>query len=191
MTDESPSRVAPRAAPRIGEHIVALRRFALSLTRDPDRADDLVQDTMLRAVLHFDHFQPGTNLRAWLFTIERNIHYSNRHRALRETAVMRQLSATGAVALPAHDGVLALEEVLDAFRQLSAPHRRVLLLVGALGYTHRETAETIRMSPEAVRARITRARGLLRKRLGLAGSETPMPHPDFHALAVRPERAPC
>ena len=187
MNDES----LPVFSDRIGEHIVALRRFALSLTRDPDRADDLVQDTMLRAVLHFDRFRPGTNLRAWLFTIERNIHYSSRHRALREMAVMRQLGATSAVTPPAHDGVLAMEEFLDAFRQLSASHRRVLVLVGALGYTHRETAETICMSPEAVRARITRARGILRKRLGLAGSETPMPHPDFHALAVRPERAPC
>lgn len=182
MNDQSP----PVPSARIGEHMAALRRFALSLTRDPDRADDLVQDTMLRAVLHFDRFQPGTNLRAWLFTIERNIHYSNRHRALRETVVMRQLGWTTAVALPAHDGVLALEEFLDAFRQLSAPHRRVLVLVGALGFTHRETAETIRLSPEAVRARVSRARALLLDRLGLVKGETPMPRPEFRDL-----REPC
>ena len=182
MTEQGP----PVPAAGIGAHIGALRRFALALTRDPDRADDLVQETMLRAVRHFDRFRPGTNLRAWLFTIERNIHFSNHRRALREAAVLHRLGLRGGVALPAHDGVLALEDVLDAFRQLSAPHRRVLLLVGALGYTHRETAETIRLSPEAVRARVTRARALLLDRLGLARGETPMPHAEFQDL-----RGPC
>ncbi|MGB0903406.1 MAG: sigma-70 family RNA polymerase sigma factor, partial [Mangrovicoccus sp.] len=66
------------------EHLPSLRAFAMSLTRNNSRADDLVQDTILKAWSKIESFQPGTNLRAWLFTILRNTYYSDRRKASRE-----------------------------------------------------------------------------------------------------------
>ena len=64
-------------------HVKAMRAFALSLTRDLSSADDLVQDTIVKAWSNIEKFQPGTNMRAWLFTILRNTFYSERRRAKR------------------------------------------------------------------------------------------------------------
>ena len=63
------------------EHLPALRAFALSLTRNAAAADDLVQDTIEKAWSNLSKFQPGTNMRAWLFTIQRNTFYSDRRKA--------------------------------------------------------------------------------------------------------------
>ena len=101
------------------EHLPAMRAFALSLTRNAAAADDLVQDTVVRAWGNFDKFQPGTNMRAWLFTILRNTFYSQYRKRRREVedpdgALAEQLSEK-----PAHDGRLALADFKAAFDQLN------------------------------------------------------------------------
>ena len=93
------ARAAVRRIPRdeIVTHLKPMRAFALSLTRDMSRADDLVQDTVVKAWTNIDKFQPGTNMRAWLFTILRNTFYSERRKARREVSdsdgVLRERSA--------------------------------------------------------------------------------------------------
>ena len=113
MTDRKP---APRdhsggpANPRdeLVDHLPALRAFALSLTRDGSSADDLVQDTIVKAWTHIDKFQPGTNLRAWLFTILRNTFYSARRKTRREISDTDGIHAARQATRPDHDGRLAL-----------------------------------------------------------------------------------
>ena len=89
-------------------HLPALRAFALSLTREGASADDLVQDTIVKAWTNMDKFQPGTNLRAWLFTILRNTFYSARRKTKREVSDADGIHAARLATRPEHDGRLAL-----------------------------------------------------------------------------------
>ncbi len=95
-------------------HMKALRAFAMSLSRNDAQADDLVQDTVLKAWTNFDKFQEGTNMRAWLFTILRNTFYSQRRKAAREVedsdgAMVERLSVK-----PDHDGRLQMADFRTA-----------------------------------------------------------------------------
>ena len=90
-------------------HVPAMRAFALSLCRSPDRADDLVQDTIVRAWGHFDSFTPGTQLRSWLFTILRNGFYSDLRKRRREVADPEGAFVARLAVGPTHDGALAAD----------------------------------------------------------------------------------
>lgn len=97
---------APPPAPRdprdeLPDHLATLRAFAISLTRNLAEADDLVQDTVVKAWSNFDRFQPGTDLRAWLFTILRNTFYSDRRKKRREVADPEGIHAQGCSKSPA------------------------------------------------------------------------------------------
>ncbi|MCI2394033.1 RNA polymerase sigma factor [Aliiroseovarius sediminis] len=140
------------------EHIPALRAFARSLTRDPVRADDLVQDCMVKAIGNFDKFREGTNLRAWLFTILRNTFYSERRKAVREAEDPEGEIVAALSVKPDHDGHLQMAEFNDAFRQLKAEHREALTLIGALGLSYEEAAETCGVAIGTMKSRTNRAR---------------------------------
>ena len=113
------------------EHLSALRAFAISLTRNVASADDLVQDTIVKAWTNLDKFQPGSNLRAWLFTILRNTFYSDRRKTRREVPDPEGAYAATLCEKPSHDGRLAMADFRRAFDRLSPEHREVLILVGA------------------------------------------------------------
>ena len=105
------------------EHLPAMRAFAISLTRNSAIADDMVQDTLVKAWTNIDKFQQGTNLRAWLFTILRNTFYSQYRRKRREVedpdgALAGQLSEK-----PAHDGRLVMADFREAFDKLNDEQR--------------------------------------------------------------------
>ena len=121
-------------------HLPALRAFALSLTRESASADDLVQDTIVKAWTNMDKFQPGTNLRAWLFTILRNTFYSGRRKTRREVSDSDGLHAARLATRPEHDGRLALNDFRAAFVQLPDEQREALILVGASGFSYDEAA---------------------------------------------------
>jgi RNA polymerase sigma-70 factor (ECF subfamily) len=157
-------------------HVPALRAFALSLCRSPDRADDLVQDTVVRAWSHFDSFTPGTHLRGWLFTILRNGFYSDLRKHRREVADPEGVFVARLAVAPAHDGALAMSEFLRAFARLSPEHREVLTLVGALGFSYDEAAEVTSLAVGTVKSRVSRARAIL--------GENPLPNRDCTTLAV-------
>ena len=97
------------------EHLPALRAFAMSLTRSSAAADDLVQDTIVKAWSNIDRFQAGTNLRAWLFTILRNTFFSEKRKRKREVADVDGKYAATLSEKPSHDARLAFGDFLTAF----------------------------------------------------------------------------
>ena len=123
------------------EHIPAMRAFALSLTRNGAVADDMVQDTLVKAWTNIEKFTVGTNMRAWLFTILRNTYYSSRRKTRREVADVDGVMAANMAEKPAHDGRLNLKDFRKAFEQLPDEQREALSLVGAQGFAYEEAAE--------------------------------------------------
>ena len=113
-------------------HLPAMRAFALSLARNGAAADDLVQDALVKAWSNFDSFQPGTNMRAWLFTILRNTYYSSRRKLNREVADVDGAFTSSLSVKPDHDGRMQLDDFRKAFETLPDEQREALVLVGLL-----------------------------------------------------------
>lgn len=156
-------------------HLPALRAFALSLVHNGPAADDLVQETILKAWSGFDKFTPGTNLRAWLFTILRNGFYSELRKHRREVRDADGQFAARLSQKPDHDGVLAMRDFKQGFELLIDEQREALILVGALGFSYEEAATTIGCAVGTVKSRVNRARKRLAELLQLEeGSIIPM-----------------
>lgn len=149
-------------------HLPALRAFALSLARNGTAADDLVQETILKAWSGFDRFQQGTNLRAWLFTILRNCFYTELRKRRREVSDSDGVYAARLVQKPDHDGTLAMRDFEVAFEKLIVEQREALALVGALGFSYEEAAATIGCALGTVKSRVNRGRQRLAELLFLA-----------------------
>ena len=156
----------PDPRDEIIEHLPAMRAFALSLCRNASLADDIVQDAVVKAWTGFDSFQPGTNLRAWLFTVLRNNFYSYHRKFGREVEDVDGAQAARLAVSPSHDGKLMLDEVIAAFDKLSVEQKEVLLLVGASGFTYEEAAEMCGVSLGTIKSRINRGRSALSAMLG-------------------------
>lgn len=155
----------------LADHIPALRAFGISLTRNVTEADDLVQETILKAWANLDKFAVGTDLRAWLFTILRNTFFSSRRKTKREVADPDGIHAAGLAEKPAHDGRLAFADFQRAFDRLSAEHREVLILVGASGYSYEEAAQMMGVAVGTAKSRANRARARLCELLGMKEGE--------------------
>lgn len=145
----------------ITQHLPAMRAFALSLTRNGSVADDLVQDTIVKAWRNIDKFQAGTNMRAWLFTILRNTFYSDRRKSRREVPDVDGAFAATLSEKPAHDGRLAMADFERAFAELPDEQREALILVGASGFSYEEAAETCGVAVGTIKSRVNRARARL------------------------------
>ncbi len=167
--DESGDHLDPRD--EIITHLKPMRAFALSLTRDMARADDLVQDTVVKAWTNIDKFTVGTNMRAWLFTILRNTFYSERRKAKREVADVDGAMTERMSVKPAHDGHLALTDFRRAFEQLSAEQREALILVGAQGFAYEEAAKMCNCAVGTVKSRANRGRKRLAELLHMHEDE--------------------
>jgi len=145
----------------------ALRTFALSLTGDVTRADDLVQETFVKAWAKWDHFTPGTNFTAWLFTILRNQLYSESRKRKREVEDADGVQA-GMLRTPAdQEDAITLKVVWDRIGKLPEAQRQALLLVGAEGRTYEEAASLLGCQVGTVKSRVSRARAILSERLGM------------------------
>ncbi len=177
---------APAADPRddLPHHLPAMRAFAISLTRDLTAADDLVQDTIVKAWSNFDKFQSGSNLRAWLFTILRNTFYSDRRKRRREVMDSDGVHAATLFVKPAHDARLAMTDFLGAFNQLTPEHREVLVLVGASGFSYEDAATMTGVAVGTVKSRVSRARLRLCELLGLQAGEDIVAEMDGATKAV-------
>ncbi|MCG7621792.1 MULTISPECIES: RNA polymerase sigma factor [unclassified Epibacterium] len=149
------------AKAELTSHMKVLRAFAMSLTRNDAAADDLVQDTVLKAWSNFDKFQEGTNMRAWLFTILRNTFYSNRRKAAREVEDSTGTITESISVKPAHDGRLQLAEFRVALAELPAEQREVLTLIGVLQYSYEEAAEVCGVKVGTIKSRLNRGREAL------------------------------
>lgn len=165
-------------------HLPALRAFAISLCGDVSSADDLVQDTIVKAWTNIEKFTPGTNMRAWLFTILRNTFFSIKRKRKREVSDSDGVHAGRLCEKPAHDGRLAFNDFRRAFDQLSPEHREVLILAGASGFSYEDVAEMTGVAVGTVKSRVNRARARLCDLLGLAEGEDPISGADAATLAV-------
>jgi RNA polymerase sigma-70 factor (ECF subfamily) len=133
-----------------------LRAYARFLLRDRTRSDDLVQDTVVRALASMAQFQEGTSLKAWMFTILRNAFYEQTRRRRREDAAMALHAQTAGAGLQDHHGEIAdLSQMLWALPPLL---REALVLVGAQEMTHDEAAAICGVPVGTMRARVSRAR---------------------------------
>ncbi|MBX3483114.1 sigma-70 family RNA polymerase sigma factor [Phenylobacterium sp.] len=143
--------------------IPALRAFAWSLSHNGSDADDLVQDTLIKAWSNRDKFEPGTNLRAWLFTILRNTYYTNVLRRRREVRDEMGEYASTLKTPPTQDWTIAMRSLQDALQQLPAEHREALILVGAAGLSYEEAADICGCALGTIKSRVNRARARLLK----------------------------
>ena len=138
-----------------------LRAFAFSLCSNFDRADDLVQETVLKAWQNLDKFEEGTNLRAWLFTILRNSYFSELRKRRREVEdVDGKMTASLSVA-PAQQGHLDMQDFRKALATLPADQREALVLVGAVGMSYEEAAAVAQCAVGTIKSRVNRARARL------------------------------
>lgn len=173
----------PDPRDQLVDHLPALRAFALSLTREGASADDLVQDTIVKAWTNMDKFQAGTNLRAWLFTILRNTFYSARRKTKREVSDTDGIHAARQATRPEHDGRLAMRDFRAAFARLPDEQREALILVGASGFSYEEAAGMTGVAIGTVKSRANRGRRKLSELLHLAEGEE-MDMTDQATLAV-------
>ncbi len=141
--------------------IPSLRAFARSLSGSIDRADDLVQETLVKAWSHAETFQPGTNLNAWLFTILRNVFYSEMRKRRRE---VEDADGTYALRLATPGEQSARVDFSDfqaALAKLPSDHREVLILIGASGFSYEEAAQICGVAVGTIKSRLNRARNRL------------------------------
>jgi RNA polymerase sigma-70 factor, ECF subfamily len=147
----------------------SLRAFAVSLSGRHDRADDLVQDTMMKAWAKQDSFQMGTNIKAWLFTILRNEFYSQMRKRGREVQDSDGLFSERFSVHPEQYGRLDLEDFRKALDKLPDDQREAIVLVGAAGFAYEEAAEICGCAVGTIKSRVSRARTRLQELLGVSG----------------------
>lgn len=142
-------------------HIPAIRALANSLCRHFALADDLAQETLVRAWASRKSYMPGTNMRAWLFTILRNAYYSHLRQQAREVQDVDGEKAKRLVALPRQESELELQDLIKALQELPPEQREAILLVGASGCTYEEAADICACAIGTIKSRVSRARSTL------------------------------
>lgn len=151
--------------------IPKLRAFALSLASHADHADDLVQETLMKAWNHQDSFQPGTNIKAWLFTILRNEYFSQLRKRKREVEDANGEYAGSVMTPGGQESQLDMADLRIALQQLPADQREAVVLVGASGFSYQEVAEICAVPVGTVKSRVNRARNKLAVMLGVEAAE--------------------
>lgn len=135
-----------------------LRAFARTLTNNHAQADDLVQETVVKALANLDRFQQGTNLNAWLFTILRNTYYSELRKRRREVEDPDDIHAGSRAVEPDQIHALHLNEFREALAKLPDEQREALILVGASGFAYEEAAAICGVAVGTIKSRVNRAR---------------------------------
>lgn len=138
--------------------VPSLRAFAISLCGNVDRADDLVQETLLRAWANIHSFEPGTNMSAWLFTILRNLFRSEYRKRRREVPDSDGTYADTLKTQPEQNSRVEFEEFRTALNKLPTDQREALILVGASGFSYEEAAEICGCAVGTIKSRVNRAR---------------------------------
>ena len=147
--------------PRLEDAIPALRRYAWALLRDRNAADDLVQDTLLRALDRISTLDPAGDLRAWLFTIMHNLN-ANHWRRARVRADIAIEKADADAAVPAtQQASMEVHDVLRGLDQLPEEQRQILLLVAVEGMSYGDAAQILGLPIGTVMSRLSRARDRL------------------------------
>jgi RNA polymerase sigma-70 factor, ECF subfamily len=161
--------------------VPSLRAFAMSLTGHSDRADDLVQETLMRAVANIHRFEVGTNLNAWLFTILRNLFHSEYRKRRREVEDADGSYAARLSAPPEQGARLDFEDFRKALAHIPVDQREALLLVGAEGLSYEEAAQVCGVAVGTIKSRVNRARSRLAQMLAVEQGEEFSPDPTIRA----------
>lgn len=166
---DTPDGIADRATWReaVTAFVPSLRAFAWSLSRNRADADDLVQETLTKAWTYRDRFEPGTNLRAWLFTILRNSWYSSVAKRSREVADEDGHHAARLTAEGSQEWSVELGALKLALDDLPPEHREAIVMVGAAGLSYEEAAEIAGCALGTIKSRVNRARNRLAEALDM------------------------
>lgn len=159
-----------------------LRAFATSLCRDTTRADDLVQETLVKAWTNLARFEKGTNMKAWLFTILRNTFFSDRRKRHHEVEDVDGSQAARRCDLPRQQAHMEFADFMKIFALLHDDHKEALLLVSAEGLSYMEAAEITGVPVGTVKSRVNRARAALTKLLGPDAQDDFNPNAEFIGL---------
>ena len=165
MSDKTPAKPSKSLRSDLLSVVPNLRAFAVSLCGNPDRADDLVQETLVKAWSNFDSFVEGTNLPAWLFTILRNIYYSEYRKRRREVADSDGIHAAKLASAPAQTGHMDFLDFREALQKLPHDQREALILIGASGLSYEEAAAVCNCAVGTMKSRVNRARNRLAEML--------------------------
>ena len=147
----------------------SLRAFAVSLSGRHDKADDLVQDTVMKAWAKQDSFEMGTNMKAWLFTILRNEFYSQMRKRGREVQDTDGAFTERMAVHPSQYGIMDLGDFRRALDQLPDDQREAIILIGASGFSYEEAAEICNCAVGTIKSRVSRARTRLQDILQISG----------------------
>ena len=148
-----------------------LRAFAKGLCGD-HRADDLVQETLTKALTFQNQYTPGTNMRAWLFTILRNGFYTEIRKTRLEVEDVGGWHADHVPQAACQDDAFSLTEFNSALSKLNADQREALMLVGASGFSYEEAAQICNVAVGTIKSRVSRARESLTKLLPELGYDS-------------------
>lgn len=159
-----------------------LRAFAISLCGDVDRADDLVQETLVKAWNNIESFEEGTNLKAWLFTILRNTYFSECRKLRREVKDSDGEYAARLSVHPEQPGHMDFVDFKSALGTLSDDQREALILIGAEGFSYEEVADICGCAVGTVKSRVNRARVRLAELLRVDSADDFGPEPSTEAI---------
>lgn len=162
--------------------VPSLRAFAISLCGNVDRADDLVQEALLRALTNIESFEPGTNMPAWLFTILRNQFRSEYRKRRREVEDANGKYAENLKSLPEQPGHMEFMEFRKALGHLPPDQREALILIGASGFSYEEAAKICGCAVGTIKSRVNRARTRLGEMLFIQGAEDIGPDAEIRSV---------
>lgn len=148
-----------------------MRAFALSLCHRRDRVDDLVQETLLRAVANIRSFKPGTNMRAWLFTILRNHFYNEYRKSRHEVADVDAHYVGSMTSQPEQESHIQFEEFREALAQLPHDQREAVVLIGGAGLSYDEAARICHCAVGTMKSRAYRGRARLAELMSVGGPQ--------------------
>lgn len=172
---------APQA--EIVQLIPALRAFARTFCRQTSDADDLVQETLMRALAGIHQFRPGTSMKSWLFTIMRNTFYTRVRVETREAPGAADCVSARPAGDPTQEWSARGREIAQAIQRLPEAQREVLMLIGVLGVSYDEAAGICGCAMGTIKSRLNRARLRLLHELGEASPVSCLEHGRGHPVA--------
>ena len=148
-----------------------LRAFAIAMTGNHASADDLVQETLVKAWSHHDSFEEGTNLRGWLVTILRNTYFTEYRKRQREVQDSEGALAGRIVIEGGQQSKVEMNEVQPAINRLPDDQREIVLMIGVLELSYEEASAILNVNIGTVKSRLNRARTKLAQLLGLTSGK--------------------
>ncbi len=162
LPDDNPGTLKEQVA----DLIPALRAFARTFTANPTDGDDLVQETLVRALRSLDSFQPGTSLKSWLFTIMRNTYYTQYRKRVRESPGATDCVSLQLTTAAGQEWSVAESEVKAALSRLSEDQQQILIMVAGFGFSYEEAASVMECAIGTIKSRLSRAREALAQEMG-------------------------